>query len=379
LEIGIFNRHDLTGHWEIASQKVFKKEWLMNPFGKNTRLFLSTFAFMFLILSFFISFISKSFAQETGAENIKVVKFLNINLLFSEVDDRNKRLRAIADYLAANQIDVLLLQEVVGGELVGTQNSAEDLRGLLSEVHNLNYFLRTAFETGVPGLLSTANAILSRFVIEFSNNQSLPWVTEEEFLGYDVKLPRNVMLTRLLIPGFGEVDVFNTHLCSRCSPEEREDQLEEVFNFIKKFQNDRGASRPTVLGGDMNFDIFTDHGDEKFLYDKVLAEGFSDAYAKYIIAAMSGRENLETLCENKDNADEHCTVGVSDLDGSNARRIDYIFARGFRSPVHSQVVFNPNAPNGVPPTVSDHAAVVVHLRLPFRGELSHLPLLLLLD
>jgi maltose 6'-phosphate phosphatase len=350
----------------------------MNRFGKSSRLFVSAFAFLFLILPVFVSYHSKCIAQETEADSIKSIKILTINLLFSEVSDRRKRLRAIADYVAANQVDVLLLQEVVGGELVGTQNSAEDLRGLLRDEHNLNYFLRTAFETGVPGLLSTANAILSRFVIEFSNNQSLPWVTEEEFLGYDVKLPRNVMLARLLIPGFGEVDVFNTHLCSRFSPEEREDQLEEVFNFIKKFQNDRGASRPTVLGGDMNFDIFADHGDEKFLYDKVLAEGFSDAYAKYIIAATSGQETLETLCENKDNADEHCTVGVSDLDGSNARRIDYIFARGFGSPIQCQVVFNPNAPNGVPPTVSDHAAVVVHLRLAFRKELSHVPLLLLL-
>jgi maltose 6'-phosphate phosphatase len=351
----------------------------MNRFSKNSRLFLSTLAFTFLILPFFISFLSKSLAQETYADKIKNLKILTINLLFSEVDDRNKRLRAIADYVAAKQVDVLLLQEVVGGDLVGTQNSADDLRDLLRDEHNLNYFLRTAFETGVPGLLNTASAILSRFEIEFSDNLILPWVTEEEFLGFTVKLPRNVMLTRMLIPGFGEVDVFNTHLCSRCSPEDREDQLDEVFDFIKSFQNDVGAPRPTVLGGDMNFDIFADNGDEKFLYDKVLAEGFSDAYAKYIIASASGQETLETLCENKDNADEHCTVGVSDLNGSNARRIDYIFARDFGPPVKGQVVFNPNAPNGVPPTVSDHAAVVVHLNLPSRGALPHLPLLLLLD
>jgi maltose 6'-phosphate phosphatase len=351
----------------------------VNQFGKNTGLFLSTFAFMFLILPVFVPYHSKSIEQETGAEKIKVVKFLTINLLFSEIDDRNKRLRAIADYVAANQVDVLLLQEVVGGELVETQNSAEDLRDRLREEHKLNYFLRTAFETGVSGLLSTANAILSRFEIESSDNHRLPWVTEEEFLGFDVKLPRNVMMTRLLIPGFGEVDVFNTHLCSRCSIYDRDDQLEEVFDFIEKFQNDVGAPRPTVFGGDMNFDLFADNGGERFLYARVLAEGFSDVYAKYIIAATGGRETLETLCENKDNADEHCTVGVSDLDGSNARRIDYIFARDFGPPVHSQVVFNPNAPNGVPPTVSDHAAVVVHLHLPFRGTLPHVPLLLLLD
>ena len=226
---------------------------------------------MFLILPFFISFLSKSIAQETGADHIKNLKIMTINLLFSEIDDRSKRLRAIADYAAANRVDVLLLQEVVSGELVGTQNSANDLRELLRDEHSLNYFLRTDFETGVPGLLSTANAILSRFEIEFGDNHRLPWVTEKEFLGFDVKLPRNVMLTRLLIPGFGEVDVFNTHLCSRCSLVDRKDQLDEVFNFIEMYQNDFCAPRPTILGGDMNFDIFADNSSEGFLYDKVLA------------------------------------------------------------------------------------------------------------
>jgi hypothetical protein len=41
------------------------------------------------------------------------------------------------------------------------------------------------------------------------------------------------------------------------------------------------------------------------------------------------------------------------------------------------VVFNPNAPNGVAPTVSDHAAAAVTLKLPFKGPLPNLPLLLL--
>ncbi len=351
----------------------------MNRFGMNSRLFVSAFVFLFLILPVFVSSLSKGIAQETDADNIKSVKTLTINLLWTEIVDRNKRLKAIADYVAANKVDVLLLQEVVGGTLVNTQNSAEDLRDLLRDRHNLIYFERTEFEIGVSGLLKTANAILSRFEIEFKEERDLPGVTEEEFLGFDVKLPRNVMLTRLLIPGFGEVDIFNTHLCARCSIDDREDQLDEVFDFIREFQNDAGAPRPTVLGGDMNFDRFRDNGDERFLYDKVLVEGFSDAYANYIITAAGGQEDLGSLCEDKDNADEHCTVGVSDLSGSNARRKDYIFARGFGPPVQGQVVFNPNAPNGVPPTVSDHAAVVVDLRLPFKGALPHLLWLLLDD
>ena len=327
-------------------------------------MFGSWLAFLVLILSVIAVCPSKGRAQETDADRINGIKIMTINLLFSEVDDRNTRLKSIADYTAANQVDVLLLQEVVGGELVNTDNSAEDLRKLLQDRHGLRYFERTAFETGVKDLLRTGNSILSRFFIEATYEHELPVGTEVEWLGYDVKLSRNVIMTRLLIPGRGEVDVFNTHLCAYCDIDERAAQLDEALDFIRFFQYVEGAPRPTVFGGDMNFDLFDNDGDERFLYDEVLEEGLSDAYANYIIAASRGQETLESLCENEDNADVHCTVGVSDLNGPNARRIDYVFARGFGPPIQSQVVFNPNAPNGVPPTVSDHAAVVVHL--PFQ-------------
>ncbi|MCU0555867.1 MAG: endonuclease/exonuclease/phosphatase family protein [Desulfobacterales bacterium] len=349
----------------------------MNRFGEMITSSLSVF--VFLMLPLFGSHPGKGVAQETGPAKIKSVKFMTINLLFSEVDDRNKRLRRIADYVADNNVDVLLLQEVVGGELVNTRNSAVDLRDILRDEHRLKYFSRSAFETGVPDLLSLANAILSRFDIEFSDDHGLPGVTEEKFMGFDVKLARRVLMTRLLVPGFGEVDVFNTHLCARCSLDDREDQLDVVFDFLNKFRKKTGPPRPTVLGGDMNFDLFDNDGNERFLYERVLAEGFSDAYADYVIAAAGAKETLETLCEDEKNADEHCTVGVSDLNGSNARRIDYIYAQGFGPPLHSQAVFNPNAPNGVSPTVSDHAAVVVTLKLPFKGTLPNVPLLLLDD
>jgi hypothetical protein len=98
----------------------------MNRFGEMITSSLSVF--VFLMLPLFGSHPGKGVAQETGPAKIKSVKFMTINLLFSEVDDRNKRLRRIADYVADNNVDVLLLQEVVGGELVNTRNSAVDLR-----------------------------------------------------------------------------------------------------------------------------------------------------------------------------------------------------------------------------------------------------------
>ena len=92
---------------------------------------------------------------------------MTINLLFSEIENRDDRLDIIASFAAENNIHVIMLQEVVGGLLVGTNNSAKDLQNLL-EGYGKNYNLKTAFETGLPGLLAVANSILSRCEIKFS-------------------------------------------------------------------------------------------------------------------------------------------------------------------------------------------------------------------
>ncbi len=111
------------------------------------------------------------------------INVLTVNLLFSEIDDRNDRLKAIAQFAAKNGVDVFLLQEVVNGVLVKTDNSARDLRDILRRKHDLNYNIQSAFEIGLPGLLSVANAVLSRCEILYSLVQRLPRTPELEFRG----------------------------------------------------------------------------------------------------------------------------------------------------------------------------------------------------
>ena len=113
----------------------------------------------------------------------------------------------------------------------------------------------------------------------------------------------------------------------------------------------------------LNFDRFDNQGAEKPQWEKIIANGFIDAYADFIIANSDGQETLETLCEDEDNADEHCTVGVSELDGPNARRIDYIFTKTPSTIRDARVVFN-TLVNSDQPTVSDHAGVFISLDLP---------------
>jgi maltose 6'-phosphate phosphatase len=211
--------------------------------------------------------------------------------------------------------------------------------------------------------LSVANAVLSRCEIKFNLVKRLPKASELEFGGRAIRINRNVMMVQLEIPDKGKINVYNTHLCARCEIEEREEQLDELLEFVNEMDTNMPGENPSVLGGDFNSDRFDNQGAEKFLWEKIIAAGFIDAYAEFVIANSGGQETLDTLCEDEDNADEHCTVGVSELDGPNARRVDYIFTRKPSSIQDARIIFNTLVRDDEP-TVSDHAGVFTSLSLP---------------
>ena len=164
------------------------------------------------------------------------LNILTINLLFSEIETRDQRLDAIAEFAAGTPVDVILLQEVVGGVLVDTANSALDLQGKL-RARGGEYDLHTALEVGLPGLLAVANAVLSRCEIDVKMVKRLPRASELEFQGRNIKLPRNVMMTRLNIPGFGKLNVYNTHLCANCPADELGAQVDVLLTFIDEIED----------------------------------------------------------------------------------------------------------------------------------------------
>ena len=288
--------------------------------------------------------------------NRKHLNILSINLLFSEIKTRDQRLEAIAEFAAKTPVDIILLQEVTGGTLVHTANSALDLQGKL-RARAGDYDLNTAFEVGVPGLLVVANAVLSRCEIDFKITKRLPRATELNFQGRDIKLPRNVMMTRINIPDSGKMNIYNTHLCAKCTADQLSAQLDVLLPFIDEVEAFFPRDNPVILGGDFNIDRFrVDPFEERPFYDRVIDAGFTDAYAQ--------NRPLENLCAVAEQADIHCTVGVSTLDeGDTARRIDYIFVKMVKGVRESRVVFNalidPNQP-----TVSDHAGVFISVALP---------------
>ena len=312
---------------------------------------------------------------ETGQLNV-----LTLNLLYdAPAAARAKSWDAIAQFAVANNVHVLLLQEAVMTDveqiqrLLGTSDSARDLQRILNERSTEPYDLREAWETGVPLVLTTANALLSRCHITRHFSTFLPIESEEAFEGIDLKITRNVQIAQINLPGYGTLHLYNTHLCAACPVEGLKQQMEALLGFVQRVET-RAPANHVMLGGDLNLDLAKGPA-EQTLYDSVTRVGFRDVYAEYRNTRF--HEARQTLCWNGV-ADIHCTDGVSPLQGliaketgarfSRPERIDYLFLRSADSVRLSQVIFNPgNAETGpinpTDPAVSDHSGVFAQIIL----------------
>jgi maltose 6'-phosphate phosphatase len=271
---------------------------------------------------------------------------LTINSLFSEVDEREARLQRIAEFIADNPVDLILLQEVVGGRWSGTVNSAWDLKTKILDESGIEYDFAYRMANGVPRLLSVGNAILSRHRILYTLAKTLPFESEVVYEGIEIPLKRRAMMSRVKIPGFGKINVYNTHLCAFCDPAERYEQAAVLVDFINAVERFIWGASPAILGGDFNTNLSVP-GEEE-VYDLLTDEGFIDTYA-----AVYG---CEVCCPDSGG----CTYAVSGnpfTEQTFSERIDYVFVKGGTA-VDSLVVFNVD-----PHWVSDHSGVLTWVRL----------------
>jgi len=288
---------------------------------------------------------------------------MTINLLFSEIQDRQIRLERIAAFAkdqadSGEPVDFILLQEVVGGLLSKTVNSGQDLHNLLAQ-KELSYNLSFKLANGLPGILSVGNAILSRCEIVYTLSTVLPFVIEEPFQGITVPLKRIVMMSRVKVPRVGKINVYNTHLCAFCEPEARLQQALVMADFIDEVESFIGGINPIILGGDFNTDV--NLPSEIGVYNLITEQlGFIDSYAE--------SHNCISCCSQVEGYGG-CTFAVSGnpyafdffthLPETPPERIDYIFTRGFpTNKIDSSVIFDV-APNWV----SDHSAVLTKIGL----------------
>lgn len=322
-----------------------------------------------IILSFvslsILIFSPCAWSQQTQCNDVtNSLNVLTINLLFSEVKNREARLEAIAEFVGnnpTNPVDVILLQEVVGGSLAGTANSSVDLQRLLAQ-KGINYNLAYTMANGIPGILSVGNAILSRCEILAQLSWTLPFESEEVFDNFEVPLKRKVLMARLKVP-LGKVHVYDTHLCSNCTSNGRLQQAQVLMAFIKNVEYLFPGSNPIVLGGDFNTDL--NFPEDSSLYQLITtSNGFTDTY--------NFLHQCGSCCTATDEAG--CTFAVDDNpyafdlfthQREKPERIDYIYVKGVPTPgtIDSEVVFNH------PPFVSDHSGVLSTVRLWYLGLL----------
>jgi maltose 6'-phosphate phosphatase len=170
------------------------------------------------------------------------------------------------------------------------------------------------------------------------------------------------------VPGFGRLLLFNTHLCSFCPSKQRQAQIEEALDFIRKVKNwvrfFYGKVR-VVFAGDFNihdnYPMYSN--DPLFEYNLIINAGFADAHADY-----TGCDFGNNCCipeEDPSTVEPGCTFAVDENpfedDPNETTRIDYFFLKGLDA-VSAHVVFNGTEAYG--PIVSDHSGVVVELPFP---------------
>lgn len=306
-----------------------------------------------------LSYAAGSVAAPCEDVQLTGLQVFTLNLLFSQFDTRDTSLERVAAFIAEHQVHVILLQEVVGGVVAGTQDSSEDLRDKLA-ARGAPYALRSRYETGVPGILVVKNAILSRCPILFSLAEPLS-IAHEDIGDFPVPIRRQVTMVRISIPQIGNINVYNTHLCADCIPEDRRRQVEELLAFLNRVEGFFGADQPLILGGDFNIDLHTTEHVTQEAYELLLANALVDTYAE-----VHGCTN----CCSPEEGFEGCTLSLPNNPlggGRTPKRTDYILSRpGQLSPTTSSVVFN-NPHEG--DVVSDHAGVLTTLAVT-NGDIS---------
>lgn len=280
---------------------------------------------------------------------------MSLNMLYGDFESLNARLKIVADYIVQQDkigepVDLILLQEVAGGALAQTEDSSRQLQTILS-LQGLGYNHSSRFYLGQRSTVLVGNAILSRCRMAFKLGAYLPVILEKPFQFVTLPLPRNVVMARVFVPGAGSIDVFDTHLCSYCEPQERLSQVEVLLEFIRNVQRlPWWEPSPAILAGDFNIDL--NIAANVPLHERILSSDFEDAYAM----VHSCR-----VCCGQNDGDQGCTFGVvGNPYGEGKARIDYVFVKGLQV-IDSRVVFN-----RTPQWVSDHSAVLVRIALPRR-------------
>lgn len=203
-------------------------------------------AVMLLAVSGLLASCSRHFAPDPGASGdfsqkntatpmntplqFKAVTFN----LFNRPWQRAARLENADATLRAIDADVVLLQEVAKGWILGQVDPAQRL----AESLQMQY-VRYWHEENL-GIFRTGLAVLSRFPILSSEYH--------EFKSHPFWDAKGYMLVTLELPGGSRLQLINLHMASTTHDAIREDEWAELSEFVARLQR-QGA---VLIGGDFN-------------------------------------------------------------------------------------------------------------------------------
>ena len=169
------------------------------------------------------------------------MRILSINLCVSWTTPRKARLRALADFVRAEQIDVLLVQEGIRSCFV-----YDTIRQLAREL-GYDYFAKSTF--GWPLFWEFRVGVISRLPIL----HTYAWGHEVKQTSWVDAIPlpwrRRAAAVTVEPPGLGYTHLISVHLTSAPANEgERNEQMSGLLDWIKGLD----FAALIVLGGDFN-------------------------------------------------------------------------------------------------------------------------------
>ena len=161
-------------------------------------------------------------------------------------------LQAIADFINTVQPDILFINEID----IESKRTAyiDQVQWLL----NHTYFNYAAFASNwksqfIPsdglGRMNMGNAILSRWEIDDAVRIKLPLRGDQDALTEYFYLRRNILKTRIEIPGMDNFYAITTHLAAFSTDDTKQKQIDKLIEILEKIDSQNAIF---VLGGDFN-------------------------------------------------------------------------------------------------------------------------------
>lgn len=274
-----------------------------------------------------------------------------------EVDEN---LEGIADKIAQVDPDILLLQEVD----VGSKRTAGvDQMQRILDATPLNYGVYASQwrASYVPkhglGRIDSGNAILSRWPIAEATRLALPLISSQNVVVRYFYLKRNILKTRLEVPGFGSLHVLNTHFSAFDQDGTRTEQLEDFEAELAALAE---QEQRFVAGGDLNLippgsEVTHDFADVQCEKEDFEAADYSDKTGALEELYEQYEAAIPPAEFRRDNAPYLTYTGDEDVFWT--RKLDYLFTNG--AFVDGSGLVHQNEERGGMETIelSDHAPV----------------------